>query len=196
MLRCLPILVVLLASSALIILNGQDLGDQGPPVCEGIGIYRPFTLARKFKLATAYFVNPSLPDRVRILNAYSLKEAIQWQGDQKVVAQRIESEEMALALPVNRDRAWTPPSWSHMNHCPPLISEVFGEAPMAFTRVSAPAEVEGLHGLAVWLGDLSSEDVYVLSEDDFDSGADNRVITWDPNESVIVGRPALHRRPW
>ena len=36
---------------------------------------------------------------------------------------------------------------------------------MAFTRVSAPVEVEGLHGLTAWLGDLSSEDVYVLSED-------------------------------
>lgn len=132
----------------------------------------------------------------RILNAYSLAEAIQWQGDKKVVAQRIESEEMVLALPVNHGRAWIPPSWSHMKHCRPLASEVSGEAPMAFTRVSAPVEVEGLHGLAAWLGDLSSEDVYVLSEDDFDSGTDNRVITWDPDESVSVGRPDRHRRPW
>lgn len=59
MIKRFPILAVLLAPSDLMALNGQTLNgqarnDQALPACEGIGIYRSFTLARQFKLAAAY----------------------------------------------------------------------------------------------------------------------------------------------
>lgn len=194
MIKRFRILAVLLAASTLMAQNDQARAqndqardDQVLPACEGIGIYRSFNLARQFKLAAAYFVNPSLPDRVRILNAYSLEEAIQLQG--------IESAELELALPVNDDGAWVPvPLSPYMSHCrlssAPDVS-VFGDAPVAFTRVSVPVQVDEQGRVTVWSSDLSSEHIktiYVLSEDDFGSGVDHRVITWDPDESVSVVR--------
>lgn len=194
MIKHFPILPVLLASSTLMALDGQALNgqvqnDQALPACEGIGIYRSFTLARQFKLAAAYFVNPSLPERVRILNAYSLEKAIQLQGDKEAVAERIESAEMELALPVNDEGVWVPaPLPPYMSHCRPSTTDVFGDETVAFTRVSAPAKADEL---TVWLGDLSLEDAkkfYVLSENDLDSGTDDRFITWDPDEFVTAVR--------
>jgi len=40
------------------------------------GVYRPFTVVRKVKLATAYFVNPALPDKLEIVNAYSIGDIV------------------------------------------------------------------------------------------------------------------------
>ena len=211
MTKCFPILAVLLAASTLMAQNDQTLArddqarddqardDQALPACEGIGIYRSFTLARQFKLAAAYFVNPSLPDRARILNAYSLEEAVK---------RGIESEKLELALPVNDDGAWMIPAplAPYISHCrsssAPDVS-VSGDAPVAFTRGFASVKVDdqggvtvswsndGQGGVTVRPNDLSPEHIktiYVLSEDELDLGADHRVITWDPDESVSVVR--------
>lgn len=216
MLKRFPMLVVLLASSALMALNGQNLNGQNLPVCEGAGIYRSFNVVRQFKLATAYFVNPSLPDRVRILYAYNLDEALEDLGSE-VVAEQIESEEMQLSLPVytmemlgssevvvpeqvedevmqlslsvDRDVAWAPSSY--MSHCYPVFDGVVMDpavavdVPVYYTPVSAP------ENLMEWFGNLPPEDTtkfHVLSGNDFDSDAYDRVITWDPDESVDIIR--------
>lgn len=204
-----PILVVLLASSALMALSGQSLSAQGA-ACEGAGIYRPFNFIRQFKLATAYFVNPSLPDRVRVFYAYNLKEAIDVLG-REAVAKEIEDKAMQLSLPVNRlslpvnrevrEVAWAPSSY--MIHCD-MPAPDFADADLelagadlepvwtfhtteglSYTPVSAPKN------LTEWLGNLSPNDTpkfHILSDNDFSPGTDDRVITWDPGESVAVVR--------
>lgn len=180
-----PMLAVLLAFSALMPISGQNLnGQEDLPACEGAGIYRSFNLVRQFKLATAYFVNPSLPDRVRISYAYNLEEAIGVLGSKAAVAKRIESEEMQLSLPVNRDVAWAPSSYR--SHCYLSNGSVdVRVVEFSYTPVSAP------ENLMRWLDNLPPEDTakfHVLSDNDFGPGADDRVITWAPDESVVVIR--------
>ena len=49
-----------------------DLKAQDFPV--GHGVYRPFNLYRQFKLGTAYFVDPSLPEKAEVFDAYRLTD--------------------------------------------------------------------------------------------------------------------------
>ena len=85
--------------------EGWEARERDP--CEG-GIYRPFTLIRQFKLATAYFVNPALPDTAKIRYAYSLDDF----GDEDL-SELIQSGGAQLAVFVDNDvaRALAPVHW-------------------------------------------------------------------------------------
>lgn len=50
---------------------GQQHTDSQTQEHTGNGVYRPLNLFRQLKLGTAYFVNPSLPGKAHILNAYT-----------------------------------------------------------------------------------------------------------------------------
>lgn len=54
---------------------------------------------RQLKLATAYFVNPSLPDRIEIYFAYPLKDAVALVGRDKVAAS-LASGALRLSIPL------------------------------------------------------------------------------------------------
>ena len=46
---------------------------QEPQGCEARGVYRPYNVARQFRLVTSHFADPSLPQRTEVLQAYELQ---------------------------------------------------------------------------------------------------------------------------
>jgi len=172
--------------------------------CNVGGIYRPFSLARRLKLETAYFVNPTLPQTARIVHAYSLEEAHQSPNSDWL--DKISQGEALLAAPVENDVAGAlSPVQLHdtsgrtvLSPCRPLPST---ESDDGVPRVAhVPVAVSEASS---WIDNLSEETrrrVHLLvfeSDPLFDTPA-NRFVTWDPTEGVAesrlpeasVGRPS------
>ena len=179
--------IVLLVAFGHVILHGQEEplpGGSAPCLVEG-GIYRPFNLIRQFKLATAYFVDPNLPDEARILYGYNLE----------VMKDNRFGDNVQLAVSVdNMEGALAPVHWVEsggrmvLSPCRPLSSEAGGGATMTIDAMARRAE----QGIAVWIEELPEDtrkDIYVLSSDVLLEGPNDRWVTWDPTEAVMAVEP-------
>ena len=167
--------------------------------CDVGGIYRPFSLVRRLKLATAYFVNPTLPQTARIVHAYSLEEAHQSPNSGDWL-DKISQGEALLAAPVENDVAgalspvqlldgdYGAGGSTVLSPCRPLPS---AESADRVPRVVHVPVAVGQSGS--WIENLPEETrkrVHVLvfeSDPLFDTTA-NRFVTWDPTEGVAESR--------
>lgn len=61
--------VVILISFA----SGSSYADDAK-ICEGMGVYRPYTFTRKFQIAAAHLVNQKLLKKAKVIKGYSLSE--------------------------------------------------------------------------------------------------------------------------
>lgn len=142
----------------------------------GSGVYRPFNLMRQLKLATAYFVNPSLPDRVEIYFAYPLKDAVALVDRDKVAAS-LASGALRLSIPLGDSTGY--------------LTQV--EPPCRRTGQAARNPPEQ-PACSLWLATLQDRKpielrkFHVFSEADFRGDGSARVVTWDPHEVVSETR--------
>lgn len=174
------------------------LGRQGWPDCDAGGIYRPFSLVRQLKLATAFFVDPTLPETAQIVHAYSLEQAYQALGEDLI--DMISSGKTLLAAPVENDvaGALSPVHWSvgddsvhgtaALNPCRPLS---LGESDDGLPRVVYASG--SASDPKTWIDSLSKEDrngFHLLFPDTppLPNADDRRFVTWDPMEGVGVSR--------
>ena len=161
-----PILLILLLG------NPVTLKAESTVQIEGNGIYRPFTLIRKVKLATAYLVDPSLPNQVEIINAYNptqvLFEAIEEQErtDPDWLLKQFESGELKLSLKL------------YAEGVPSLSNILVGDS----------ESFENGEQLKQWYNKLSDEQqsgVFLLGQKTPFAGGEG-FVSWDPNEAVTV----------
>ena len=177
---------------------------QGWPDCHVGGIYRPFSLVRQLKLATAFFVDPTLPETAEIGHAYSLEQAQQSLGDDLIGM--ISRGEVLLAAPVENDvaGALSPVQWSvgdagaqgtaALSPCRQLShGESDDGVPQVGYVSGSPSTPEE------WIENLSKEDlesfhVLFLGIDPLPDTDDSRFVTWDPKEGVGVSQPPKRER--
>ncbi|MDE2905798.1 MAG: hypothetical protein OXQ28_06905 [Acidobacteriota bacterium] len=175
----------------------QDGWNSTP--CNAGGIYRPFSLIRQLKLATAYVVNPALPESARLVHAYNLESAYQ-SPDREVWIERISEGEVQLAAPVENDvaGALSPVQLSVgvdgtagttvLSPCRPLAAAESDDGTPRIIHVAGTdgqpdSWIEGLPQATRKRVHLLSFGPNPISDTDSD-----RLVTWDPTEGVAESR--------
>ena len=173
----------------------SDMSSNGAPVqeahdwpdCDAGGIYRPFSWVRQLKLATAFFVDPTLLETAQIGHAYSLEQAHKLLGDDDLI-KLISSDETLLAAPVATDDG-TPA----LSPCRSLShGEPYDGVPR-FGSVKPSRTIE-------WIKTLSAKDrerfhLLLLGTEPLSDTDDSRFVTWDPSEGVGVSQRPEGGRP-
>lgn len=174
-----------ISSAALLTVIGNPVFLKSQePRCDVRGVYRPFTLIRQFKLAAAYFVDPALPDEARILNAYSLPEAIDKKGKDWILEQ-VSRNAMELHASLSDDE-----DVSVMAQIPGPCESSAGSGDVPEDSLSEATSYRGRvvydgRPWTEWLDGLSSrvhDDVYLVSEQDLIPGAGDRFVSWAPGK--------------
>ena len=161
----------------------------------GGGIYRPFSLLRRAKLGTAYFVNPTLPDTAKILYAYNLDDLKSPLSGDAQFAVAVDNDVAGALAPVYWDTAAGGiipiPCRSLPSDVPdggaPKIAESWFAAMPSRPYVSddgAPRES--------WFAAMPSDmrkQIHVLSGEPLDADTHDRWVTWDPTEAVVATEP-------
>lgn len=150
--------------------NPARLGSDEVPSCSGSGVYKPLTLYRKVQLATAYFVNPSLPDKAKIADVYRL--SVQDVPEDEL-RQQIITGKLKLMVPVEKNDRTTLTSVG----CAPLSKESVGSV---YNKKDFSALLKKLkQGKGV---------VYFSSKQGVQNfklpTKDGSFISWDPEQSV------------
>ena len=179
-------LTVIGAVSLLLVTFGRAGFLEAQAPLAGHGVYRPFNLFRQFKLGASYFVDPSLPDKAEVFDAYRLTDVI---GDSDDIPADLQSEldsgalQVGVQLPDRHSFILTIP-------CGPDESE---EMPGSTVNWSCP---NSYGFLSQWLQHYSQtelQNLYVLHPREEQVwtpwenpwSADGRpVITWEPQEPV------------
>ena len=167
--RCAIVVVAALAVSSLSSVAGDDTSE-----FRGSGIYRPFNLMRQVKLSTAYFVDPSLPERVDVAHAYRLRDVMRGLLVRDVAA-ALESGEMRLAVPVDESSGYLTPIRA------PCQTQAGSQE-----CLELPECVDWLDALRKARPEAMHE-FHVFVEKELTVTGRGRVVTWDPHE-VVEGR--------
>ena len=192
----------MMLGSPIVLSDSVALEDQKKQLFEGKGVYRSFNLIRRFKLATAYFVNPSLPDKVKILSAYRSLEVIKEieaieAGDPEWVRKHMASGEIQLSVRFPDEDALTLTGLQ----VPCQQRELAPNDPQDSSTNTSRCDESAFRNsneLKSWFAGLSEDtrkNVYVLAQGDLFSGRGDPVVTWDPREIVSVAHdliPDLH----
>ena len=133
---------------------------------KGNGMYRPFSLIRQVKLATAFFVDPDLINKAKISNAYTWDKAASLLGKEQLLEQ-VKSGKIRLSVPVaaakfDEQRTLTLLPIS----CPSGSSSEESECQSSLDASVVPHKL------------------YVLSTEDLDPNTEDRVVSWNPAEKV------------
>lgn len=168
------VLVLILGCPTLLSAADNPDGDTG-------GVYRPFSTLRRFKLATAYFVNPELVPNVRLAYAYRLERAVRLSGDSErtgvhEIASSLEQGTMRLAVHVEGSDGFLTPTETGCKK-----------------QLEDDGAISTYDSCAEFLSKLLRQETgrfYVLSENDLTGTGQGRFVTWDPTEHVP------HKVPW
>lgn len=166
---------LLMAAIALILGCPTLLSAADNPDGDTGGVYRPFSPLRRFKLATAYFVNPELVPNVRLAYAYRLNQAIRLSGDLEgtgvhEIASSLEQGTMRLAVRVEGSDGFLTPTETSCSNQP-----------------DDDGAIGTYHSCAEFLTELlrrGTGKFYVLSENDLTGTGQGRFVTGDPTELV------------
>lgn len=158
----------------------------------GHGVFRPFNVYRQFKLGSAYFVDPSLPERAMVLDAYRLNDVAGERDIPEEILAEVDSGTLRVGVLVPDENSFvlTIP-------CRPSIEG--GEA-SGHWQCSGSEGSQSIYRLSDRLRNIevpARADLYVLSPREehlwtyqqlpFLPETGTPVITWEPQEHVDLG---------
>ncbi len=148
-------------------------------ICEGMGIYRPYTFTRKFQIAAAHLVNPKLLKKAKVIKGYSLSEVFK---NTKIM------KKYKLAGSANAD-IWFPIStvkgdstWTTLSsYC--ILPEGMPEG----TKIMRLLEISKIAKEAIG---MVVNEIYVTLDPELEKLAAGSVkskkfVAWNPKEKVI-----------
>ena len=164
---------------------------------DGNGVFRPLNWLRQLKLGTAYFVNPSLPGKVKIIHAYdvhslieALEKKVEGENSQEGNEQA-EFEDYWIGVQIPQE-----PAYTFTIPCQKIGQSIQSDdtsktnAPCVFPRAQLNSSA-----LEQWLksSDQSQlEGLYVLSPQQYLFSTEGQsVIAWDPHEPVYANEYAV-----
>lgn len=169
-----------LALALLTITFGNPARAEGgeKQVCSANGVYEPLTLFKKVQLATAYFVNPSLPDKAEVADVYQLSFDKPSEELRKKLKDGVTDGKIKLMVPVKEDDTKRLTSVECDTRPEGELSKADTEKPDLSLLFKKLAEKEGL------LYYYSPEQAIDLPG----SKKDGSFISWDPVRSVELGK--------
>jgi len=178
--------------------TGIKTSESSALECDDISgrVFRVFTPLRKIRLATAYFVNPDLPDKSEILSAYTLSSFVKEQKTDELWV-GLNSGKIRLLLSVGKKQnEFLPVSLRTVTaidatcKSPSIISRL----PSALSKISFENK-DAFRASLVKLGAESATELRLVASQEGALGIDatNQFISWDPNEigkiSLAVANP-------
>lgn len=160
---------------------------RGTRTCGDISasVYRPFTTFRKIKLATAFFVNPELAEKSRIIYVYDLPNFVS-QNRTDELWSGLKSGKIQLLLPTSSKLdSFASVPWLEFKSISESCDRVASTP--AFPQLMMTINFQDKDAFRKSLYTLKPEtikDVRVVAAEDIVSGitANARLISWDPSE--------------
>ena len=190
------ILATVGAVAVLLLAFGRPVDLKAQELQVGHGVYRPFNLYRQFKLGTAYFVDPSLPERAMVFDAYKLTDVAD--ENARAIPQEVLTDVdsgtlwVGVQVPDEHSFVLTIP-------CRPSVEGSNTSVDWQCVYSGGSQNIVPL-SMSMWLQNLdpsAHEHLYVLSprEEHLWSfqqlpslpGSGTPVITWEPQEYVNLG---------
>lgn len=177
-------------------LSAADVSDTLYPdnrigsMCEDLfsSIYRPFTTIRKIKLATAFFVNPEVAEKSRIIYSYGLPDLVSQKKTDELWS-GLKSGKIHLLVPTSpKQDSFASVSWLDLRSIQSAC-ERFPLTP-TFPQLRTTIDFENKETFRRSLGTLKFEiikDIHVVAPEEMFSGtANSKLISWDPTETVPI----------
>ena len=167
---------------------GQHLWALGQEPCAVRGVYRPFEWFERFQLATSYFVNPTLPQRARVRNAYPLQDVVRIRGAEWVLTQVTGAVAQIYAPLATGAEAWAPVQGPCQLGVEATDRAVQGAA-IEMRYVGPGLEYIATDNPDQWIDNIPGYvdgDLRLLSTWDLLPDEGQPVISWDPEERVAI----------
>ena len=176
--------------------------DQAAPepakMCEETvsGFYSPFTPLRKFRLAAAYFVDPSLPERSEIVNAFPLGSSVDAKKTHEVWA-ALQSGKAKFLLPsakvADRLVAMSLADIKSLGSCFKAADKAAtkGEIGLGRSVYFRHLDFVKADSFGAWISTLSPEDlknirIGVRTEGPIGIASSERFVSWAPGEPAKI----------